>query len=182
MSLEALLPRPVMYFPCFHHVLELVLGSIIQTRWPTSGPTDKIFAWFSKAWPALRERMKEIQEKGENSQEMVAVKHDITRQLRSRLLLLLRVLQPMRQEKGANDVGLESEAELGFDLDDEPVVELGHEPDQDMDAKAEDGPGTAPEPEDRPSVGQEEARKRIPQGDYLESLRMVMVSCAMELI
>ena len=79
----------------------------------------------------------------------------------------------MRQEKRADGVGMEADAELGFDLDDEP------ETDQDMDTEEEDGAGTTPdaEPEDGPYVDQDEAKKRIPRGDYLEFIRVAMFLC-----
>ena len=52
--------RAVMWWPCFHHILELVLGALIQKRWPTEGPRDGIYTRFKKDWPGILKKMDEI--------------------------------------------------------------------------------------------------------------------------
>ena len=51
---------PIMWFPCFHHILETVVGSFIQHRWKTGGPRDAIYTRFRNEWPRLLEKMPEI--------------------------------------------------------------------------------------------------------------------------
>ena len=54
------LGRAVMWWPCFHHILELVLGALIQKRWPTEGPRDGVYTRFKKEWPNILKKMDEI--------------------------------------------------------------------------------------------------------------------------
>ena len=54
------LGRAVMWWPCFHHILELVLGAVIQKRWPTEGPRDGVYTRFKKEWPNILKKMDEI--------------------------------------------------------------------------------------------------------------------------
>ena len=53
-----------MWFPCVHHILELVVGAVVHQRWPTSGPVDAIYIRFKDKWPEIRAKMPEILEKG----------------------------------------------------------------------------------------------------------------------
>ena len=53
--------RAVMWWPCLHHVLEIVLKAVVESRWPTSGPCEALFLRFQKEWPTIREKMPEIE-------------------------------------------------------------------------------------------------------------------------
>ena len=52
--------RAVMWWPCFHHILELVLGALIQKRWPTEGPRDGVYTRFKKEWPGILKKIDEF--------------------------------------------------------------------------------------------------------------------------
>ena len=52
--------RALLRLPCFHHILELVLGGFIQHRWKTSGPRDALYARFQNEWPKIRQNMPDI--------------------------------------------------------------------------------------------------------------------------
>ena len=54
-----------MWWPCFHHILELVLGAFIQKRWPTEGPRDGVYTRFKKEWRGIFEKMDDISSAGE---------------------------------------------------------------------------------------------------------------------
>ena len=62
--IERALGEPLMWFPCVHHILELVVGAYVHQRWPTSGPTDAIYLRFKTQWPDIYEKMPSIIEKG----------------------------------------------------------------------------------------------------------------------
>ncbi len=49
-----------MWWPCFHHILELVLGAVIQERWKTGGPRDAIYTRLKNEWLTLLEKMPDI--------------------------------------------------------------------------------------------------------------------------
>ena len=55
------LGKAVMWWPCFHHVLEIVLKSVVESRWKTSGPSEALFLRFQKEWPSIREKLPEIE-------------------------------------------------------------------------------------------------------------------------
>lgn len=51
-NLERLLDRDLLYLPCRHHILELVLRAAYETMFPgTKGPKVAIFQRFQSAWP-----------------------------------------------------------------------------------------------------------------------------------
>ena len=52
--------RALLRLPCFHHILELVLGGFIQHRWKTNGPRDALYARFQSEWPKIREHKPDI--------------------------------------------------------------------------------------------------------------------------
>ena len=54
-----------MWFPCYHHILELIVGSVVQSRWKTGGPKDAIYIRFKNEWPEIAKRMPDIVERGE---------------------------------------------------------------------------------------------------------------------
>ena len=60
--------KAVMWWPCLHHILEIVLKAIVESRWPTSGPTEALFLRFQKDWPTLHEKMPEIIAKGKEGE------------------------------------------------------------------------------------------------------------------
>ena len=64
MVIERAIGEPLMWFPCVHHILELVVGAVVHQRWPTSGPVDAIYIRFKDKWPEIRAKMPEILEKG----------------------------------------------------------------------------------------------------------------------
>ena len=49
-----------MWWPCLHHILELVLGAVVQAHWKTSGPTDAIYARFKNEWHNILDKMPDI--------------------------------------------------------------------------------------------------------------------------
>lgn len=51
-NLERLLDRDLLYLPCGHHILELVLRAAYETMFPgTAGPKVAIFQRFQSSWP-----------------------------------------------------------------------------------------------------------------------------------
>ena len=54
------LKHAAMWWPCFHHVLELVLGGVVQSHWKTGGPTDAIYLRFKKEWPNILKNMPDV--------------------------------------------------------------------------------------------------------------------------
>ena len=56
--------RAVMWWPCLHHILELVLKGVVQSRWPTKGPSEALYLRFQKEWPSLQEKMPDIMARG----------------------------------------------------------------------------------------------------------------------
>ena len=56
--------KPLMWFPCTHHILELIVGAMVQQRWPTGGPRDAIYTRFKNEWPELLTKMPDIIERG----------------------------------------------------------------------------------------------------------------------
>ena len=71
--LEIFLGRALMWFPCMHHILELVLGSVIQQRWKTSGLRDAIYGRFKNEWPNLLEAMPDILRAAKDKVALVVV-------------------------------------------------------------------------------------------------------------
>ena len=63
--IERAIGKPLMWFPCYHHILELIVGSVVQSRWKTGGPKDAIYIRFRNEWPEIAKRMPEIVERGE---------------------------------------------------------------------------------------------------------------------
>ena len=88
--------------------MELVLGSIIQSRWPSNGPMDSIYGSFADQWLIIRKDMKKVEDEAERK-NMVAPLDDITRQLHARLLLLLSTLTVEKPNARGNST---SEAEV----------------------------------------------------------------------
>ena len=64
-SIERAIGEPLMWFPCVHHIMELVVGAMVHTRWPTSGPIDAIYIRFKSSWPEIHSKMPNIIERGE---------------------------------------------------------------------------------------------------------------------
>lgn len=81
-----------MWWPCFHHVLELVLGAVIQQRWKTGGPRDAIYTRFKAEWPNLLAAMPEITDEAKEKVNLFNADDDITRELRQRTTSLLKNL------------------------------------------------------------------------------------------
>ena len=55
--------EPLMWFPCTHHILELIVGAMVHQHWPTSGPVDAIYLRFKNEWPGIWEKLPEIEAK-----------------------------------------------------------------------------------------------------------------------
>ncbi|XP_074112741.1 uncharacterized protein LOC141536250 isoform X2 [Cotesia typhae] len=52
--IEQALKRELIYLPCRHHILELVLRSVFESYWPTSsGPNVPIFTRFKDKWSEI---------------------------------------------------------------------------------------------------------------------------------
>ena len=62
-------------FPCWHHVLELVLGTVIHARWPTSGRCDAIFTHFPYEWPHIVVKMPVIVTKAMEKASILDLEH-----------------------------------------------------------------------------------------------------------
>ena len=56
--------KPLMWFPCVHHILELIVGAMVQQRWPTGGPRDAVYTRFKNEWPDIRAKLPDIVERG----------------------------------------------------------------------------------------------------------------------
>ena len=65
-----------MWFPCFHHILELIVGAMVQQRWPTGGPRDAIYTRFKNEWPEIREKMPDIVERGKEKVQEIGRRED----------------------------------------------------------------------------------------------------------
>lgn len=52
--LEQLLEKDLLYFMCRHHILELILKSVFESKMgPSTGPSVSIFKRFQDAWPTI---------------------------------------------------------------------------------------------------------------------------------
>ena len=58
--IERAMGKPLMWFPCVHHILELIVGAMVQQRWPTGGPKDAIYIRFKNEWPGILKEMPDI--------------------------------------------------------------------------------------------------------------------------
>jgi hypothetical protein len=143
-----------MWFPCFHHILELVLGAYIQGRWKTSGPRDAIYTRFAAEWQRLLEMMPDILEASKDKVGLVAPEDDVTRKLHADITSLLHRLL------GKKMVPEEEEEER---LAESEEIQEGEET-----GKEETG-------EDQGAIGGESSQPKIPRGDYLEFIRLVGV-------
>ena len=145
----------MLWLPCFHHILELVLGAVIQSRWKTSGPRDAVYKRFKDEWPKLLQAMPEITRDADEKVNLFTDKDDETKRLIQRLHSLLEKLI------GPGD-GVEVE------VDDEEE----HEDEDDADVQGASGGATN-------DAGKPQAEKpkssSIPRGDYLEFVRLVAV-------
>ena len=45
-------------------LMELVVGAMVHSRWPTSGPIDAIYMRFKSNWPDILSKMPNIIERG----------------------------------------------------------------------------------------------------------------------
>lgn len=55
--LERLLERKLLYLPCRHHILEIILRAVFEKKLPgTSGPSVAIFKRFQDFWPQIKQR------------------------------------------------------------------------------------------------------------------------------
>ena len=75
-----------MWFPCFHHILEIILKGFIQARWKTSGPCDTIYKDFQRAWPTIMEKQSEMISGAKQAVEQIKPQHYVTRNLRDKLI------------------------------------------------------------------------------------------------
>ena len=67
--------KPLMWFPCVHHILELIVGAMVHQRWPTGGPRDAVYTRFKNEWPDIeKDKMPDIIERGA---EKVKIKYAI---------------------------------------------------------------------------------------------------------
>lgn len=53
-ELEKLLGRKLVWLPCRHHVMELVIKCVFEVYWPTqSGPNVQVFSRFKDFWKQI---------------------------------------------------------------------------------------------------------------------------------
>ena len=191
--LEDLLGKPLMWFPCLHHILELVLGGIIQSRWKTNGPRDAIYTRFADEWPGILSKMKEVKEKAGEKVALVAPEDELTHELHAHLVELLAALQPAKwatEKESVEEEEEENEQENGDGI----TVEMESEAMQqnpEMPQQQPEMPQQQPEmPQKQPEMPQQHAsqhpgpsanpdpdemKKKIPRGDYFEFVRLVSV-------
>ena len=74
-----------MWFPCLHHILELIFASYIKVLWKSSGPCDPIYTKFQKAWPKIVENMPEVLEQAKHTVEFLSPQHNITQTLYAKI-------------------------------------------------------------------------------------------------
>ena len=93
-----------MWFPCMHHILELVLKAVIQSRWPSQGPTDSIYKRFQEKWPTIV--MKDVEKLAKAKVSLLSPDHpnNVTTDLHQRLLDLLSALQPAKWQNEVEEV------------------------------------------------------------------------------
>ena len=147
----------MLWLPCFHHILELVLGAVIQSRWKTSGPRDAVYKRFKDEWPKLLQAMPEITRDADEKVNLFTDKDDETQRLIQRLHSLLEKLI------GPGD-GVEVE------VDDEEE----QEDEAESDADTEGASGGAADNAEKPKAEKPKSSS-IPRGDYLEFVRLVAV-------
>ena len=114
MYLEIFFERALMWFPCFHHILELVLGAMIQVRWKMSGPWDVIYGRFKNEWPKLLKEMADILQVAHEKVDLVVPEDAIMRDLHRRVSDLLRHLV-------ANGREMDAEGAVGGEMDEETL-------------------------------------------------------------
>ena len=176
-----------MWWPCFHHILELVLGAVIQQRWKTGGPRDAIYTRFKTEWPNLLAAMPEILRDAKEKVNLFVAEDDVTRKLRRRLTTLLQkltgesgeILEEGTEGNGAvdGDAG-EGRAEDGgaededVEMEDEGTVggDEGAVGGDEGAVGGEEGAAEGAEKDDR-----EKSKPKIPQGDYMEFIKLVSV-------
>ena len=62
-----------MWWPCLHHVLEIVLKAVVESRWPSGGPVESLFLRFQREWPDIRKNIPEILAKGKEKVSVTRV-------------------------------------------------------------------------------------------------------------
>ena len=90
--IENFLSKLIMWFPCYHHLLELVLKAYIQHKWKTREPCDKIYKEFQKAWPKKKEEEYKMNMRARQAAKEIVPRHKLTKKFHVKLMTLLEKL------------------------------------------------------------------------------------------
>lgn len=58
-ELERMLGREMLWLPCRHHIIELVMTAAWDAHFGSTGPTISLFSRFQKEWPSLHTEFKD---------------------------------------------------------------------------------------------------------------------------
>ena len=86
---ENFIGKPLMWFPCMHHTLELILAAYIKVRWRISGATDSIYSQFQSSWSSIEENLDAVTTSVKANIVLIKPKNSAIKTLRKEVVKLL---------------------------------------------------------------------------------------------